>query len=185
MVLRVRPARVWPDKLARPNRTGLSGRQKGVEYNMINLKNILCPIDHSDCSKDALRYAVSFAMKDESKLYLLHVIDIRAFDESINSMTMQAPDDETLKQLKTKLLECIPEEMRDDMDVEAIVVQGIPFAEIISTAREKEVDMIVIGSHGRTGIAHIMLGSVSEKVVRKAPCPVLTVRKSNHEFTMP
>ncbi len=151
---------------------------------MINIKNILCPVDHSDCSKEALKYAVSFAMKDHSKLYLLHVIDIRAFDESINAMTTQIPDDETLKQLKTKLLDCIPEEIRDDMDVEALVVQGIPFVEIISTAKKNDVDMIVLGSHGRTGITHMMMGSVSEKVVRKAPCPVLTVRKSDHKFTM-
>ncbi|MEK6766758.1 MAG: universal stress protein [Planctomycetota bacterium] len=152
---------------------------------MITLKKILCPIDHSDCSKEALRYAVSFAMKDEAKLYLLHVIDIRSFDESIDAMSKQIPDDETLNQLKTKLLDCIPEEIRSGMDVEAIVVQGIPFAEIIHTARENNIDMIVIGSHGRTGIAHIMLGSVSEKVIRKAPCPVLTVRQSNHKFVMP
>ncbi len=152
---------------------------------MINLNNILCPIDHSVCSKEALKYAVSFAMKDNSKLYLLHVIDIRAFDESIDTMTPQMPDDESLKQLKTKLLDCIPEEIRDDMEVEAIVVQGIPFVEIITTAKENDIDMIVIGSHGRTGITHMMMGSVSEKVVRKAPCPVLTVRKSDQKFTMP
>ena len=150
---------------------------------MINIKNILCPVDHSDCSKEALKYAVSFAMKDNSKLYLLHVIDIRAFDESINAMTTQIPDDETLKQLKTKLLDCIPEEIRDDMDVEALVVQGIPFVEIISTAKKNDIDMIVLGSHGRTGITHMMMGSVSEKVVRKAPCPVLTVRRSDQKFT--
>ena len=150
---------------------------------MINIKNILCPVDHSDCSKEALKYAVSFAIKDNSKLYLLHVIDIRTFDESINAMTPQIPDDKTLAQLKTKLLDCIPEEIRDDMDVEALVVQGIPFVEIISTAKKNDVDMIVLGSHGRTGITHMMMGSVSEKVVRKAPCPVLTVRKSDQKFT--
>ena len=150
---------------------------------MIDIKNILCPVDHSDCSKEALKYAVSFAIKDNSKLYLLHVIDICAYDESINAMTPQIPDDETLAQLKTKLLDCIPEEMRDDMNVEALVVQGIPFVEIISTAKRNDVDMIVLGSHGRTGISHMMMGSVSEKVVRKAPCPVLTVRKSDHKFT--
>ena len=152
---------------------------------MISLKKILCPIDHSDCSKEALKYAVTFAMKDEAKLYLLHIIDIRSFNEGLEAMSMQIPDEETLELLRIKLLDCIPEEMRDDMNVEAIVVQGIPFAEIISTAREKEIDMIVIGSHGRTGIKHMMLGSVSEKVVRKAPCPVLTVRQTDHEFVMP
>ena len=150
---------------------------------MINIKNILCPVDHSDCSKEALKYAVSFAIKDNSKLYLLHVIDIRTFDESINAMTPQIPDDKTLAQLKTKLLDCIPEEIRDDMDVEALVVQGIPFVEIISTAKKNDVDMIVLGSHGRTGITHMMMGSVSEKVVRKAPCPVLIVRRSDQKFT--
>jgi nucleotide-binding universal stress UspA family protein len=152
---------------------------------MISLKKILCPIDHSDCSKEALKYAVSFAMKDEAKLYLLHIIDVRSFSEGLEAMSQQIPDEETLEQLRTKLLDCIPEEIRDDMDVEAIVIQGIPFAEIISAAREKEIDMIVIGSHGRTGISHMMLGSVSEKVVRKAHCPVLTVRQPGHEFVMP
>jgi universal stress protein A len=152
---------------------------------MISLKKILCPIDHSDCSKEALKYAVSLAMKDEAKLLLLHVIDIRSFNEGLDAMTKQMPDEETLEQLRVKLLDCIPEEIRDDMDIEAIVVQGIPFAEIISTAKEKEIDMIVIGSHGRTGLSHMMLGSVSEKVVRKAPCPVLTVRQPGHEFVMP
>jgi nucleotide-binding universal stress UspA family protein len=152
---------------------------------MISLKKILCPIDHSDCSKEALKYAVSFAMKDEAKLYLLHIIDIRSFNDSLVAMSQQIPDKETLEQLRMKLLDCIPEDIRDDMDVEATVIQGIPFAEIISTAKEKEIDMIVIGSHGRTGISHMMLGSVSEKVVRKAPCPVLTVRQPGHEFKMP
>ncbi len=152
---------------------------------MISLKKILCPIDHSDCSKEALKYAVSFAMKDEAKLYLLHIIDIRSFNDSLVAMSQQIPDEETLELLRMKLLDCIPEDIRDDMDVEATVIQGIPFAEIISTAKEKEIDMIVIGSHGRTGISHMMLGSVSEKVVRKAPCPVLTVRQPGHEFKMP
>ena len=152
---------------------------------MISLKKILCPINHSDCSKEALKYAVSLAMKDEAKLLLLHVIDIRSFNEGLDAMSTQIPNEETLEQLRAKLLDCIPEEIRDDMDVEATVIQGIPFAEIISTAKKKEIDMIVIGSHGRTGLKHMMMGSVSEKVVRKAPCPVLTVRQPGHEFVMP
>ncbi|MBT3748863.1 MAG: universal stress protein [Bacteroidetes bacterium] len=152
---------------------------------MISLKNVLCPIDHSDCSKEALKYAVTLAMRDKAKLLLLHIIDIRSFSEGLEAMSKPLPDEETLEQLRAKLLDCIPEEIRDDMDVEAIVAQGIPFAEIISTAKEKKIDMIVIGSHGRTGLSHMMLGSVSEKVVRKAPCPVLTVRQPGHEFVMP
>ncbi len=152
---------------------------------MITLKKILCPIDHSDCSKEALKYAVSFAMKDNAKLYLLHIVDIRSFNESIDAISKQMLDEETLNQLKSKLLDCIPGEIRQDMDVEAHVVQGIPFTEIISYAKANDIDMIVIGTHGRTGIVHMMMGSVSEKVVRKAHCPVLAVRKSGHKFEMP
>lgn len=152
---------------------------------MINFKKILCPIDHSDGSKEALKYAVSFAIKEKAKLYLLHVIDIRTFDENIDLMAKQIPDDEKIKQMKTKLIECIPEEIRNDMQLEALVVQGIPFVEIISIAKKDKVDMIVIGTHGRTGLTHIMLGSVSEKVVRKAPCPVLTVKQAGRKFVMP
>lgn len=65
------------------------------------------------------------------------------------------------------------------------MVRGIPFAEIISIAKKNKVDMIVMGSHRRTGIAHILLGSVSEKVVRKAPYTALIVRQSGHKFVMP
>ena len=152
---------------------------------MITLKKILCPIDHSDCSKEALKYAVSFALRNEAELYLLHVIDIRTFDENLDTITKQIADDSSINNLKKKLLECVPEEIRSDMKIEAIVVQGIPFVEIIKIAKENEVDMLVLGTHGRTGLAHMMLGSVSEKVVRKAPCPVLTVRTPNHKFVMP
>ncbi|MHC4182899.1 MAG: universal stress protein [Planctomycetota bacterium] len=152
---------------------------------MINLKKILCPIDYSDCSKEALKYAVSFAMKDEAKLYLLHVIDTHRFDEYLDKIIEQINIDEIIKQLKTRLLECVPEEIRNDMKIEASVVQGIPFAEIISVVKKNKIDMIVMGTHGRTGIVHILIGSVAEKVVRKAPCPVLTVRQSGHKFVMP
>ena len=65
------------------------------------------------------------------------------------------------------------------------VLEGAPFAEIVRYAREKDVDLIVMGTHGHTGLAHVLVGSVTEKVVRKAPCPVLTVRHPEHEFVHP
>jgi nucleotide-binding universal stress UspA family protein len=70
-------------------------------------------------------------------------------------------------------------------DVEKMVVRGVPFVEIIKTAKSKNADMIVIGTHGRTGIDHMLFGSTAEKVVRKSPCPVLTVRIAGKEFKMP
>ena len=70
-------------------------------------------------------------------------------------------------------------------DVEKVVERGVPFVEIIRTAKEKNADLIVIGTHGRTGIDHMLFGSTAEKVVRKAHCPVLTVRIAGKEFKMP
>lgn len=65
------------------------------------------------------------------------------------------------------------------------VREGTPFYEIVSFATETDVNLIVMGTHGHTGLAHVLLGSVTEKVVRKAPCPVLTVRHPEHEFVHP
>ena len=62
---------------------------------------------------------------------------------------------------------------------------GVPFLEIIRYAKELEIDLIVLGTHGRTGLAHVLLGSVAERVVRKSPCPVLTVHPKGHQFVMP
>jgi nucleotide-binding universal stress UspA family protein len=69
--------------------------------------------------------------------------------------------------------------------LERAIEMGIPFVEIVRHARKKNIDLIVIGTHGRTGLDHMLLGSVAEKVVRKAPCPVLTVRPEGHQFVMP
>src|SRR5205807_7159695 len=69
--------------------------------------------------------------------------------------------------------------------VEREIREGTPFAEIVRFAREGRFDLVVMGSHGHTGLAHVLLGSVVERVVRKAPCPVLTVRQPEHEFARP
>ena len=66
-----------------------------------------------------------------------------------------------------------------------LIVAGTPFVEIVRTARAEGADLIIIGTHGRGAVAHALLGSVAEKVVRKAPCPVLTVRQGEHEFVAP
>lgn len=148
---------------------------------MVKLKKILCPSDFSENAQDALQYAIHLMSKDdEASLYLLHVVDNRVFDyngpiyEQEPYITKIALDQSTREQLEKKLLAEIPEEIQNR--VETIISFGIPFLEIIKSARDKEVDLIVIGTHGRTGIAHMLIGSVAEKVVRKAPCPVLSVK---------
>ncbi len=148
---------------------------------MIQLIKILCPFDFSESSQETLQYAIHLMLKDDdATLYLIHVVDIRVNDycgpfyEQEPSLSMTVLDQSTREQLEKKLLAEVPEEIQNR--VETTILFGIPFLEIIKTARDKDIDLIVIGTHGRTGIAHMLIGSVAEKVVRKAPCPVLSVK---------
>ena len=143
---------------------------------MVTLKKILCPVDHSECSYLALKYAISLALKDEAKLYLMHVIDSRLYDTEIYKLSPYKLNEIDESRIRTDLMKSLPEGTTDVLEVETIVVKGVPFNEIINASTEINVDLIVIGTHGRTGLSHVMLGSVAEKVVRKATCPVLTVR---------
>ncbi len=148
---------------------------------MVQIKKILCPFDFSESSQEALKYAIYLMLKDDdATLYLTHVVDSRVFDYGgpiyvqEPSVTMVTLDQSTREQLEKKLLAEIPEEIQNR--VETIILFGVPFLEIIMTAKDKNIDLIVIGTHGRTGIAHMLIGSVAEKVVRNAPCPVLSVK---------
>lgn len=153
---------------------------------MVNIKNILCPIDYSVYSEMALKYAIEFAEKYQAKLYLVHVLDIRVYDINDPDLyNVNIVDEETIHKLRERLLKCVNEDTKNKISVEAIVIQGVPFAEIIRAAKDYKIDLIVLGTHGRTGLSHAIMGSVAEKVVRKAPCPVLTIRHPEHDFVMP
>ncbi|MBI2471186.1 MAG: universal stress protein [Planctomycetes bacterium] len=145
---------------------------------MITLKKILCPVDHSECSYLALKYAISLALKDEAKLYLMHVIDSRLYDTEMYKFSPYKLNEVDVSKIREDLMKSLPEGTTDVLEVETIVVKGVPFNEIINATTEIGADLVVIGTHGRTGLSHVMLGSVAEKVVRKASCPVLTVRMS-------
>ena len=153
-----------------------------TEKEAVVLNKILCPYDFSESSSHALRYAIEFASAYKAKLYLLHVFDIRILDYGEPIYGISVPTGDAVSTIKTELANSIPEKVKNGLQVETIVVSGVPFYEIIKFANENGIDLIVMGTHGRTGIAHILLGSVAEKVVRKASCPVLTVRHPGQEF---
>lgn len=152
---------------------------------MIELKRILAPTDFGDSSKSALRYAVAFADQFGAAVDLLHVVEppppgvlmsYVPLDDLKKTMLSEA--EKNLEELHAEWAEyCFP--------VTKAVVEGYPFVEIVKYAREHNVDMIVLGTHGRGAVSHMLIGSVAEKVVRKAPCPVLTVRSPEHEFIHP
>jgi len=141
-------------------------------------KRILFPTDFSEGALHALPYALDMARNCNARLYLLHVI----YDVATASglYVPHVSFDEMYKDLEKsaqKELEKFGyEEIKDLKDVEYAVLRGIPYDEILKFAQEKNIDIIVIGTHGRKGLDLFLFGSTAEKVVRYAPCPVLTVR---------
>jgi nucleotide-binding universal stress UspA family protein len=95
------------------------------------------------------------------------------------------PVQQIVAAVRTSLDRLIAENHLGHLPVHSEVREGNPFQEIVQFARDRDVDLIVMGTHGRSGLVHVLMGSVTEKVVRKAPCPVLTVRHPEHEFVHP
>jgi universal stress protein A len=146
----------------------------------MEIKTILCPIDFSEISANALEYAVFLASHHHAELLILHVVEqLHEFEHyQILVLTPQELVEEMEKQAHEKLTK-LTEQIKKTIKVETVVRQGKPFVEIIKEAKEKDMDLIVMASHGRTGVSHMLMGSVAEKVVRKANCPVLIVRDKN------
>jgi nucleotide-binding universal stress UspA family protein len=155
---------------------------------MIDLHRILVPTDFSKFSQNALTYAAAFAEKFGAELHLLHVVQNLALmvPDTVNAVPPIVPSTEELTAaVRVALDRTVSENHLERFKLFKDVREGTPFYEIIQAAKEKDVDLIVMGTHGRSGLAHVLLGSVTEKVVRKAPCPVLTVRHPEHEFVHP
>lgn len=149
---------------------------------LVQIRSILVPIDFSDTSEKALRYAVRMADQFGSKITLLNVVQPVATPDFAYYPLMLETDkarDAAKARLDTlcrKLI--VPSRL-----IERTVVRyGTPFTEITAAAKSLKVDLIILTTHGYTGLKHVLMGSTAERVVRHAPCPVLTVREKEHEF---
>ena len=145
----------------------------------LKIKKVLVPIDFSDYSKNSLRYAVDFVKQFGAELYLIYVVEpvIYPPDFSMGQIAIPSVDLEMDKRAVEELEKLAKKEIPHEIKVNTIVKTGKPFIEIIETASEEKIDLIIISTHGHTGMEHILFGSTAEKVVRKAPCPVLTLRE--------
>lgn len=146
------------------------------------VKRILVPIDFSDCSKKALQYALPLALEHQAAITLLYVVapayggvEYGAINYVELEATMRASGEQQLAELAAA-------EAREGVSFEILVRMGSPISEIIGTAQSLPADLIVISTHGRTGLKHVFLGSVTEQVVQRAPCPVFVVREREHEI---
>jgi nucleotide-binding universal stress UspA family protein len=152
---------------------------------MIAIKKILYPTDFSDCAKTAEEYAGALAEQFQAELHILNVVaDVMMMMPEPGS-ALSLPQNyllDLITEADRALAKSFPDAAKSGRTVVRTQRVGNPFAEIVKYAEEQDIDLIVVGTHGRGGLAHMLLGSVAEKVVRKAPCPVLTVRPAGHQF---
>lgn len=142
------------------------------------LNKILVPVDFSEHSKKALSYAISFAGKFHSEMILVYVVEptIYPADFSFGQVAVPSIENELRERGKAELENLANTLVGESTPVKTIVRTGKPYLEIIKTAEEEGIDIIIIATHGHSGVEHLLFGGTTEKVVRKAPCPVLIVR---------
>lgn len=151
------------------------------------IRKILVPTDFSAHSKEAQAWAVELARRYEASLTLIHVYQPISYALPEGYVL---PSANLLADLEVSLGRALDGakqalEASSGLRVDNALMQGVPYVEIVRFAREGSYDLIVLSTHGRTGLRHVLLGSVAEKVVRKAPCPVLTVRPRGQTFERP
>ncbi len=142
------------------------------------LEKILVPTDFAELSNIALDYASSIAETYGADVYLMHVIEQSDhYQTKINKkqLKQRVPKD-LLKEVKDNLMKLVDEKLQLVDNVQMVVAFGNPYKEIIKFCVENKIGLIVLATHGRTGFAHVVIGSVAEKIVRYSPVPVLTVK---------
>ena len=153
---------------------------------MVRYRNVLLATDFSAAARAAAGHALAVASAAEAELHLLHVIEEFSYWESFN--LKHFPSQEVFEELESNARIALADlAQEEELGAGAVtyVRHGKPFLEIIRAARELEADVLVIGSHGQSGLSETLFGSTAEKVVRKASCAVLVVRHPEHRFEMP
>jgi len=151
---------------------------------VIKLRKVLVPTDFSDSARHAFSYGVSFAREFKAELVLLHVVEnlTVGYASDLFPVPMAEVFHEISAYARKELAALAGEVRARAVEVREVVVQGKPSVEILRVAREETFDMIILGTHGKGVLDQALFGSTTERVVRKAPCPVLTCRVSEHEF---
>jgi nucleotide-binding universal stress UspA family protein len=141
----------------------------------MEIRQILAPTDFSECSKQAVACAYELAQTFGAKLLLLHVVEpldypMRSYPHLVTIMR-----DYSERQAHVDLAQMVPKAQDVKVEVTRWVIVGPPYCKTVEVAEADKVDLIVMATHGRTGLSHLVMGSVAERVVRTAPCPVLTI----------
>jgi nucleotide-binding universal stress UspA family protein len=154
---------------------------------MVAFKEVLVPTDFSEYSVRAVDYGVEIAGKFASHITLVHVVEplLQAADLTWTTVDFEELNREQRAAAREQLDKLAGDRIPKGIACDAVILFGKAFVEIVRCARERNADLIVMATHGRGAISHLLLGSTAEKVVRKATCPVLTVKHPKHVFSMP
>ena len=148
----------------------------------LKIKQILVPIDFSECSKKGLRYAIALAREHKAAITLAYVVPGISMLGEYGGIDYASLNKEMRESADRELATLAVDEIRGVVPSDTAVRTGSPAGEIVSIAKTLPADLIVISTHGRTGLKHALLGSVAERVVQTAMCPVLVVRESEREI---
>jgi nucleotide-binding universal stress UspA family protein len=151
---------------------------KKVDHDGVMVEKIILPFDFSECSRQALNYAISFAKQFNAKILLLHVMALSPYVPEI-AISIESDQVGLKKKLDEKVRGEVLKIQEQGIETEGFCIIGEPHTEIIEFAVKEHADMIIMGTHGRTGLTHILLGSTAERVIERAPCPVLTLKLGN------
>ncbi len=154
---------------------------KPVTLPVFKLKKILVPVDFSERSKRAIQYALPLAEQFGAEVTLLHVVQAYLPVPEMSTMDVTLMQKQ-MQETGAQQLETLRKTVDAKVELRTILKVGDPYLETIHTAKLLGIDLIILSTHGRTGLAHVLLGSTAERVVRHASCPVLVVRQNEREF---
>ena len=149
---------------------------------MLALKHILVPTDFSGTSEAAVKYGIALASGFNARLSVLHVLEKAPAEIPGTSQYPLGLFGNARDAAHEWLSKILTDQQIRDLKPAVIMRVGAPDVEIVRYAKDRNIDLIVMGTHGRGGMAHMLMGSVAENVVRRATCPVLTVRRPQDEF---
>jgi nucleotide-binding universal stress UspA family protein len=151
----------------------------------MKIRSLLLPTDFSECANYALSYASEFAREAGASIICVHVIEPVVPTVGYSGVTEPLPMADISEQLEDSATRELPKIAQHEacagLAVEEVIAHGDAASEIVRVAKERQVDLIVISSHGRTGLGRMLFGSTAEQVVRHAPCPVLVVKPPQEE----
>ena len=151
-------------------------RARGGQTRALDVRNVLVPVDFSENAEAAAIYASDLAQKSGAKLHLLHVVEPASFVNDLKNVPFTLSDKQLQATAMTDLEALATRFIDPSVQATWIVKHGKAYQQIVKVAKVLKADMIVISTHGYTGLKHTIMGSTAERVVRHAPCPVLVLR---------